>query len=459
MSLILRSSFSSSRTFAAYAPLKFFLGYLLFTLVLAIGGPTKYYQFPIGKTTIFMVVAMVVMTAGYMFGLETKMSTTRKGSSGSGLFVRRMFDLSLALSLGVLAISIVNSIVTGNLNTDFSSIGEAYLSGYENYERNTGNYSLDFIIYTISLPFNFISLVLGFYYFSTLNVARKWALTIFAVSSLLYYVLGTGKQKQLGDIVIYLLTVAALKYGARGRPIKIKWILAVAGLGIVALLAFVAVLGQRYGAIGVDISNVNRRVLDRIFIDTGHPVFAIFGVEYGLNLSMFLSYLSQGYYGLGLALDADWHWTRFQSFSYSISVITNRLFGWEWQWPNSYVYRIGLETGWGESKWHTVFTHFANDFTFPGTIVLFGMFAYVFARSWLAAIRYENPFAIMMFSLLALGAFFVPANNQLLHTPGALLTTLMVSILYIVQGPRFNIPEFLRRDRPVWRRKRMARRL
>src|SRR5690606_3194578 len=122
------------------------------------------------------------------------------------------------------------------------------------------------------------------------------------------------KQKQLGDMLIYLLIISALKYGVRARQIKIKWILAISGIGVVGVLAFVAVLSQRYGALGIDTSNVNNRVLDRIFIDTDHPIFTVFGRDFGLNLSMFLGYLSQGYYGLGLALETDWHWTHFQSF-------------------------------------------------------------------------------------------------------------------------------------------------
>jgi hypothetical protein len=209
------------------------------------------------------------------------------------------------------------------------------------------------------------------------------------------------------------------------------------------------VLGQRYDALGVNAANVNRRVLDLIYVDTGHPIFWVFGNDYGLSLALFLSYLSQGYYGLGLALETNWHWTYFLGSSYSISVFANRLFGLEWQWPNNLFSQTGLTTGWGDSHWYTVFTHFATDFTFPGTILLFGFFAYAYARSWRAAIRYENPFAILMFALLTMGAFFMPANNQLLHTPGALFTTLLVSSLYLGFGRRFNVVEQVRRTGPI----------
>lgn len=452
--LLAKPALAGAKPFATFAPLKVFLGYLIFTLALAIWGPTQYYMFPIGKTVLFMTGVVVMVTFGYVFGAETALPMTRRQRGGDTEFVQRLFDISLAISLVTLAVSIVGSLLSGQFNLDFSAIGDAYISGYEGYERNTGNYSLEFIMYSISLPFNFIALVFGFYYFFSFNRFRRNLVIIFTVSSLIFYVLGSGKQKQLGDILIYLLTIAALKYGVKRKPIQIKWVALVVGLGVLGLLAFVAVLSQRYGALGVDLGNVNQRVLDRIYIDTGHPVFSIFGANYGLNLAMFLSYLSQGYYGLGLALETPWHWTHFQGFSYSVSVLSNRVLGLEWEWPNTLVYQVGLTTGWGETKWHTVFTHFATDFTFPGTILLFGFFAYVFARSWRAAILYENPFAILMFTLLTLGAFFVPANNQLLHTPGALFTTILISILYMTVGKRFNLLEKGRKQRPIWGRKR-----
>lgn len=426
--------------FAMYAPLKFFLTYLALTLSLAIWGPTQYYMFPIGKTLLFMAAVMMSIATGYIYGGATELPRPFKGRPGSSEFVRSLFNVSLAISFLALAASIASSLGSGQLNTDFSAIGDAYMTGYEGYERNTGNYSLVFILYSFSLPFSFIALILGFYFYSSLGNFAKILVSTLAILSLLFYVLGSGKQKQLGDILIYLFTVAALKYGVRQKAIQLRWLLGGAGFAIVGLLAFVAVLSQRYSALGVNVGNVNQRVLDRIFIDTTHPIFAIFGEDYGLNVSLFLSYLSQGYYGLGLALETSWHWTHFQGFSYSISVLANRIFGLEWEWPNTLVYQVGLTTGWGESKWHTVFTHFATDFTLPGTVILFGFFAYVYARAWRAAIRFENPFAILLFAQLTMGAFFMPANNQLLHSPGGLFTILVVSGLYLSIGRRYNKP-------------------
>ena len=433
----------SEAPFASFVPLKFTLAYLTLTLALAIWGPIDYYMFPVIRTAMFMLAVMVAMVFGYTYGIATEIKEARTIRLVDDQFVRRLLDVSLAISIIALLMSIGNASISGQLNTDISSIGDAYSAGYENYERNSGTYSLSFIIYSLSLPFNFIAMVLGLYYFFLLNPIRRLTVAGLIISSLIFYVVGSGKQKQLGDILIYLFTVAALKYGTRRKPIRVKWLVLGLTVGVLALMVFVAVLGQRYSVLGVDIANINQRVNSRIYFDTEHPLFKLVGMDYGLNLAMFLSYLSQGYYGLGLALETDWHWTHFMGFSYSISVLANRILGLDWEWPNTLLIQVANTTGWDESKWHTVFTHFATDFTFAGTAILFGYFAYVYSRAWAAAIRYENPFAILTFALLTVGAFFMPANNQLLHSPGGLFTAIVVSSLYILMGSRYNRPPSL----------------
>lgn len=429
----------SNVVFAAYAPVKFFTAYLGITLAIALWGPIKYSGFPVEKTLIFMLAIMAVMVFGYVIGVESALRQRPSPNPGDGAFVRRLLQISISISYAGLLLSVSSAISSGDINTSFSEVGSVYLSAYDGYERNDGQYSLQFIVYTLTLPFNFISFVWGFYYFSKLNANTRRLVVGLAIVTLMFHVLGSGKQKQLGDILIYIFAVAAVNYGVRRKSIKIKSIALVSVTAIGALMLFIAILNQRYRALGIGIDNINSRTISNMYFDKSHMIFSVFGMDYGLNVSMFLSYLSQGYYGLGLALNTDWQWTHFMGFSYSLSVLANRVFGVDWEWPNTLLHQVGLRTGWGETKWHTVFTHFATDFTFPGTVLLFGVFAYVYARAWISAVRYKNPFSILMFALLTMGAFFMPANNQLLHTPGALFTTITISVLYVGVGSKFNV--------------------
>lgn len=440
MKLFAPTSVVKEGPFARFAPLKFVVFYLALTFALSVWGPIQYASYPIGRTLLFMFLVVVIIAFGYLIGLASRARVAHSYRPSDDLFIRRLLDTSLIISFAALAMAIFSSATSGQLNTSIFEIGNVYVSGYEDYERNTGSYSSTFILYSLSLPFNFIGLVLGLYYFRSLGGVRKILVLTLVIGSLLFYVLGSGKQKQLGDIIIILFAVAAVKYGVRRKPIRLKWILAGSVVSVIAGLAFIAVLGQRYAALDIDVTNINMRASSRVLFDTDHLVFQLFGQEIGLSLAFFLSYLSQGYYGLGLALETDWSWTKFLGFSYSISVIASRFFGLEWEWPNNLLNQVGESTGWGASKWHTVFTHFATDFTFPGTILIFGYFAFIYARAWRSSIRFENPLAILVFALLTMGVFFMPANNQLLHSPGGLFTVIVVAALYIFKGRRFNRP-------------------
>ncbi|MEP2101079.1 MAG: hypothetical protein ABJP02_18565 [Parasphingorhabdus sp.] len=429
---------TSPRPVMAYTPLRFLLAYLSVTLLIAIFGPTIYFNFPIQNTVIFMVATMAVMTFGFINGVRLPIKPPKSGEKEDTKFVRNLFRVSLFISAMSLIFVVSVALFDGNFNTDITAIGATYLDGYEGYERNSGTYGLQFLIYSFGLPFAFITNIWGLYYFRTLTKAEKLAVLFVLVGSLIFYVLGSGKQKQLGDTIIYIIAIVAIKKGVTNQGIKLRTLIIGIFAGILSIFSFAFILAQRYAALSTDAFNYNQKSLNNIAINVDHPIFKLFGPDMGFSLTVFLSYLSQGYYGLGLATTVNHSWTYFLGFSYSLSVIANRIFGVEWVWPDTLLYQTGVQTGWGETKWHTAFTHFATDFTFPGTILLFGFIAYLFARSWISAIRYENPFSILMFSLLTLGAFFLPANNQLLHSPGNLLTVIIISILYMAKARSHN---------------------
>jgi hypothetical protein len=115
------------------------------------------------------------------------------------------------------------------------------------------------------------------------------------------------------------------------------------------------------------------------------------------------------------------------------------VFGLPFYYYYTYPYMAGQATGWGESHWYSVFPWFASDFTFPGTVVLFGFFAYVYARTWAESVRFANPYAIMLFCLLTLGAVMIPGNNQLMG-PGNFITLILVTILYLTGRRAYNRP-------------------
>lgn len=426
----------------AYAPLKLCLAYLATTMTIAFLGPIEYYQFPIHKTFVFMVAVMIAIYVGFSAGVHARIRTSKTICRKDVSFFENLFRVSLAVSIIALLGSIIQGIMQGTLNTDVSSIGNAYISSYAYLDdgvRNSGSYSLSFIVFTFTYPFSFIAFVMGFYYFNKMSSAEKLVFIAYVCLYILYYVVGSGKMKYLGDLMIYSIAVIAIKHGAKGRSLDWKIIFSSAVALIGGGIALLAVLGQRYAALGFTAANANVRTNALIHFDLQHPVFKLFGETTGLNMALLLSYVSQGYYGLGLGLETDWEWTKFEGFSYSISVLCNRVLGLDWVWPHTLVSQVGINWGWDDSKWHTVFTHFATDFTFPGTVVLFGWFAYIYARVWVKAITFHNPSAVLMFVMLTIGMFFMPANNQLLQAPSGLLLVIIIATIYLRYDRRLNV--------------------
>lgn len=416
-----------------YTPLKLLIGYIALTFLLIVAGPIEYLGFDVWLTGGYLALVLLAISAGYHLGCQ---SFAREYSSPprparAPPDVVRLFHACLAVGLLGLALSVAQAILAGQLNLSAAELGQTYIDYYEDYERNTGNYSFTFIIYSLAAPPTFIASIWGLLYFHVLSMRTKALVILLIAGTLLFYTVGSGKQKQLGDTVIYFIAVFAITRGRRGRSVNPRTFLAALTTIAVAVIGFVAILGQRYRALSIDAFNINVRGHPLQTFDIDHPFFAWFGYDIGFALAMFTSYLSQGYFGLSLALQSQGTWTYMIGFSYSLMVIANRVFGAPLLASETYPGIVGAETGWGTTKWHSAFTYWASDFTFSGTVLLFGFFAFVYARTWNLSIRYDNPFAVLLFSLMTLGAFFIPANNQIFIAPGSLATAVIVVILFL----------------------------
>jgi hypothetical protein len=257
---------------------------------------------------------------------------------------------------------------------------------------------------------------------------------------LVVYTLGGGKQKQLGDIVIIFASAFFIRK-AYEKKVNFSAIFKILGFIALGIYAMLFILTQRYQNIGIDLSVLNNNLHPLIYLNEAHPIITLLGEVGAFPIIMLSGYLGQGYYGLSLAFEQQFTWTYFGGSSYAFSVILNKVFGTEFLVEKSYPYLVGESTGWSESKWHTVFAWLASDLTFPGTILFLGVVGFFFAKTWKEALYYKNPFSALLFALLAVGAFYIPANNQLMHSPGGLWTLVAVVFLYARFAHRYNSSE------------------
>lgn len=422
-----------------YAPIFFIVLYLIFTFLVSSFGPVLYVNYDRLGVAGYLLAVTVSMVVGYHLAIRKPLVLAHPRQVVPGVpFSRKFFQVMLVLSFVGLAYSIFSFARAGNVNLDVTQVGQAYSDAYVGYERNSGTYSMAFILYTLFSVPNFIATIWGIYFFKKLSLGEKIGVVVVVFGAPLVFALTAGQQKTIGDLIIYLAAIFCLRAGLRGRIITPRTLGLIALIGFIGIGAFTAILSQRYAAIGIDAFNINSREVALVQYDTGHPIFRIFGPNLGFTLSILCMYLGNGLVGLSYALHAPFTWSHMLGFAYPLSVIADRVAGLGFPYYDTYPYIAAYTSGWGETRWYSVFAWFASDFTFPGTVILFGFFAYVYARAWVESITFANPYSILLFSLLTLGAVMMPANNQLMQTPGGMLVLMAVVALYLTYRRAYN---------------------
>jgi hypothetical protein len=159
-----------------------------------------------------------------------------------------------------------------------------------------------------------------------------------------------------------------------------------------------------------------------VCLEPDHALIRYIDVPKKYAVLMLTSYLTQGYYGLSLALTENFHSTLGLGHSPVIARTYERI-----AHDNS-IYQRGYTFGlrnldWSdESQWSTIFPWIANDVGFPGAIAVVCLLAFLWGRSWLDAVGGNDDRAAIVFCLLFQLFVYVPANNQLAQTFDAYFT-------------------------------------
>lgn len=422
----------------SYKPLLYFLSYVYFSLALSVFGPIEYRDYNSSLVLSYVSLFLLFFTVAYVLGI--KLSGTYRVQSFNSInyfFVLVVVKCSIIITAIYSLYLLVNFFWGGN-SVSISGAGEAYFKLYADYQRGQRGYSVSYIVSVfIKVPF-LITLIMGSYYFKGLKSKYKYLIIFVILTELLINTLGSGKNKQLGDIVIFVSSILLIKLYSvdflKKNNVK-KYKIYILFMGFFGVISILYLFYLRYEAIGITAENIN---------DKAHPLISfdlesiVFSTDLGLPIAILSGYLTQGWYGLSLAMQLPFEWTYLFGNSYSLMVIYEKFLGGESLLASSYPYRVGSVFDWGESKWHSWFTWFASDFSFSGVLFLAFPMGYIYAVAWKESIFYSNPISIFMFALLSLGLVFLPANNQLLHTPEGLLVFILAMFFWLFARKRFN---------------------
>lgn len=416
--------------------------YIALTVLLAVFGPVIYVDFKPVAVASYMACFLVVFALGYAAGIAVKVPGQDHPIEGIGRRGLQVAKLCIAVSFLYKCQELTALLMAAELDVSVSSIGEAYVNAYADYTRGTGIYSVGYVVSIFFyLPLQ-VALILGIYHFRNLPGTYKVLLIGTIILLVLVHVIGQGKQKQFGDVLIFALSVLAVRLGAR-KERAFSVTLTGLAIGAMGLSVLLLILYSRYSALDIDISNVNRFTHPLLEYDATHPVFSFLGDTAGFPVAVFCMYLTGGYQGLSLAFDQPFVWTYGVGHSYALTILADKLLGLPVSVDASYPYRVGAATGWDEAKWHSVFAWLASDMSFAGALLFFLVVAYLYAQCWKDAAAYGNPAAIMLFAVLNLGLAFVPANNQLLHSPEGYLSVVVLLVAWLSTRSAMN-------SRPSW---------
>ncbi|AIF53698.1 hypothetical protein [Pelosinus sp. UFO1] len=413
-------------------PLKLFVGYILITLVINLYGPWEYLNFNKLYVSNFIFTYLVSTIITYLIFVKTSKSVRFVISNNTkNLLVWRngikITNKSIVLSMLLFVIMIlikISEIGLPTTNDIFITMAEAYSNKKDiGMELNRSGWLFAYfsIVYVITV-------ILGAYYFSSLNKIYRVLYVTVLLLSVIYNILYVGNQKALGDIIIYIASVAFIKFCQSGKRINAKQMLLISISICGCLLLFASILDSRMRLWGVEYYSVGGRAT----LNIDNWMLSLFDDDLKLGIGTFLYYISHGYYGLSLCLDLPFVWSYGYGSSFAVKELFNMIIPLSDNFIASYPIRMEAETHWDAySNWHTIFPWLASDFTYVGAIVFLCMVMIIYALSWNRILRNGHWVNILMFSNINILLLYVPANNQLFQTRASVIVTILILLVWL----------------------------
>lgn len=146
------------------------------------------------------------------------------------------------------------------------------------------------------------------------------------------------------------------------------------------------------------------------------PLMSYFNEKQKFMMAILAAYLSQGYYGLSVALSTPEPFESTYGLGHSLALLSlyKQLTGDDTLYQRSYMYKIKQSGKWDDmSRWSSIFPLIASDIGFPAVPFFMLLLAFLFAKTWRAAIQSNDDVAAIVFSFLFVVFFYIPANNQI----------------------------------------------
>jgi hypothetical protein len=278
-------------------------------------------------------------------------------------------------------------------------------------------------------PVLWIAFPLGVVFWEQLSVRIRVALVGFIILDLSTWV-ASGMNKGIADFVILLPFMLVARKPAMLINIRSRNVIAIgliAIIGVAALFTFFSL--RSLVPSGGPRSSQYADSMAGIAVDLDSPSMRVVPPGLQVPVANFVSYFSQGYYGLSLALKEPFIFCYGVGHSYFLEGLSRHLFN-PPIYANTYPARIQT-SGWDSYiKWDSIYPWIASDLSFPGAIVFMFVIGRLFALVWLDVVFCRNSWAVCLLPLLLIMLFYVPANNQVLAFPQSAMPFYVMLVLW-----------------------------
>jgi hypothetical protein len=402
----------------ANTPIIILIAYLIFGFILFIFAP---FDWHIENGFILNIYFLAIIICSF-FGFF--ISTKNRYYISSPIYYQQLILVGAICSLTLLVPTTL--LYSGKYPWQFMDLlanqTDAYIAYQERLRESTvADRGPVALVRSLFLPIIFCVLPLSILHWSRLSLRARLSTVIVVLCSLITS-LARGTDRETADLVMISFASWLILYFRNrndftvfAKPVldRTRRVILTVLLIILMAIVFYVFVERKLGRYGGDFTALCVGSEQDICLSSKFLSSGLIG-DWGMfALAITAGYMSQGYYGLQLALGLDFQSTLGTGFSPMIARYYEALSGDQVIYLSSYTYRMRA-LGWSdEYAWSTLMVWFANDVGFIGALlVLFGL-SLLFGASWRDAVRGRDDKAAIVFVLLFIMFVYLPANNQI----------------------------------------------
>lgn len=406
----------ASKVLVRHAPFAAVLLYVVASTLVFWFGPIPWPVANVIDMAAFQLAALLALSVGYL-------SAGRAATSDCNFNLRPALLIGL---IGVIALQVpITLAYTDKYPWDvITAISDQRMVYEEMLERLTSTQGERFylpLVRSLIMPVFLVGVGYGLLNFKSLTRFQQ-ALLLIGLLCPVNLSLLRGTDKEIADLIIIVLGFLLVAYCRNvfrveptvRRPASLgaKRLFVIAFVVIVLFFFFFSY--RKYQRLDGVIEFCLQEGL--ICADYSGPIMSLLPDFIAFGFAMISAYLTNGYYGLSLALDLPFESAFGLGHSSALLGLYERISGSTTLFDSTYIARIS-DLGWDHRHyWASLYTWLANDVHFIGALAIVGFLARWFRQAWRDAVYARNDAAAVVFVLLCIAFLYLPANNQIGQT-------------------------------------------